>query len=834
MNGSRFSVRPLALAAVVALGVLPMSLVQAQTQLHGNSKVRVSGNRQSGTVQSKGGKGGVGANVVGQIDLSSATHVNTTALRQQDVRSSQLRVRGNHSEGSISSVGAQAAANSIVADGGSGRSSVDNSHLLNANNRAKDVSASGGSGSVAKGVVASVNKQGRSLANSQSFDGTDVKNTRATVLNNQADRVQTDGGLALANSVLARQSKLDGAQLHQSGNRASQISARGGEGSVAAGAASHNTRSMAAANAVSVRDSELRQDARLLLKNNQATRVDANGGTAFVNSVAVYGQGQMQGGTVAVTGNTAQDVRTQGGSGQVLGGGRSKNGILVANGVYAEGSERAELSRASVLVRGNRANNLQADGGRVNANALAVNGRGKLNGGSVRLDRNQASHISSQGSEATAFGHAAFDRGVGHAQANAVQINGQARDSLLHVSRNTAQQVSASKGAAVANSVVVDGDAQLNKAQVRIARNHSTQVQADNQKTALAASLHNEGQIGQSQVQIEGNRTTSLRATREDAAVASVRNRSAGRIENGSRIVLRSNQGSVAEQGQAHGVDNSGQIRSSRITVAGNHGQVRNQGSISSVENSRQISNSTIRLAGNTGSVSQGGQVNGVHNSGTISQSNIVISGNRGHAQRGGQINSVDNSREMHNSQVLIAGNQGNSDGGGLVNSVKNTGQMKNATVALISNQGSAKGDARVNSVENKGRLNGRVLIAGNHGHATAGGTVNSVINHGDLKGTVVIAGNHGTAMGPGSVANSVINHGRIDGKVAIVGNTTTAGPGMTAGSVRVNHGGSLHAAAGVTGGVGWSANKATGMAPSTGVVSQSVIVGGAADRVYR
>ena len=95
--------------------------------------------------------------------------------------------------------------------------------------------------------------------------------------------------------------------------------------------------------------------------------------------------------------------------------------------------------------------------------------------------------------------------------------------------------------------------------------------------------------------------------------------------------------------------------------------------------------------------------------------------------------------------------------------------------------------------------LRGKVVIAGNQGSAAAGGTTNSVINHGDLHGTVLISGNQGTAA-TGGITNSVINKGNISGTVAIVGNQVVAAP------------------AGSTLGGGGAA---------TGVISQSVIVGG-------
>ena len=836
MVSSQFSFRPVVLACVMALGVLSASMAQAQTTLNGSSKIRLSGNKQRGTVQTRGGKGGVGADVVGKIDLTGFAHANSVALRGQDVRNSQVRVHGNQSDGQISSMGALAAANSVVADGGGkGRVSLHDSHVVNARNRAKEVHASGGSGSVAAGAVASVNKPGRSLANSQEFAQSDVKNTRSAIIGNQAEQISADGGSALANSVLARASRLEHAQVQHSGNRASHISAQGGQGSVGGGAVANvSVRSMAAANSLSVRDSKVGGDTRIVFKGNEATQVDASGGTAFVNSVAAYGQSDVQGSTVVLEKNTARNVRTQGASKEVLGGGRSKNGILVANGVYAEGNEGAQLSRAHVAIRNNRATDLHADGGRINANALAINARGKVQGGTVVLADNRASQISSQGTETTAAGFAALDRGVGNSHANAVQINGQARDSRISVARNEASHVSASKGVAAANSVTTGADATLDGARIRLAGNVSTRVQADERKTALAASLHNEGRISQSGVHIANNRT-SAKANRDDAVIASVHNRSGGSIEGNSTLWVQGNQGSVADRGQAHSVDNRGQIRASRLVVVRNRGDVRDKGSLSSIENSKDIRNSTIVLADNArSSVAQDGLANSVRNSGTLENSTLIVARNRAQVQSGGQANSVENTGQMRNSTVVIADNHARVTGDGMVNSLKNTGRMQGSTVALLGNKGSSTGGGKINSVDNGGQMTGNVVIAGNRGTVGAGGVVNSVVNQGDISGTVLIAGNTGAA-GAGGIANSVINKGRINGMVAIVGNNTVAAAGMTSGGVQVNHGGTVHGAAGVAGGVAWSANKGVAAhAPPTGVIQQSVIVGGAGDRVFR
>ena len=103
----QFSFRPIAFACVVALGALSASGVHAQTSLNGNSKIRVIGNKQSGKVETKGASGGVGANVVGKIDLTGSAHANAAALRNQDMRNSQVQVQGNRSEGNISSVSGQ-------------------------------------------------------------------------------------------------------------------------------------------------------------------------------------------------------------------------------------------------------------------------------------------------------------------------------------------------------------------------------------------------------------------------------------------------------------------------------------------------------------------------------------------------------------------------------------------------------------------------------------------------------------------------------------------------------------------------------------------------------
>lgn len=806
---------------VVATGgaAVANSLWLDAAQVNGGTVV-VAGN-DANTVRTTGVSGSVGGGMVGALERNGRALANAVAVDQQSTLSrSAIAMAGNRAQ-SVTGAGGLAAANALTVSEGR----VVDSNVAVASNRADGVRSTGYSAQAGGGVLFAAAQQSVALANAIAVTGAQLDARSVAVVGNTASRLDARGGALLANSVTLENGSGSASRLSAAGaltgNTATDMTTSATAASALGGLAGSESRARAAANSVVLHDRALVDStSNWLIAANTARGVHATGGTALVNALAAYRGARVQGTPVVIAGNAGENIRASGGSSQALGVGSGSNGVLAANGLYMDGSGDTSLARSALQVLGNSAQQLDAQGGRINANALSINATGQVDGTTVSMVGNVASNVRSEGREGTLGGFAAFGKGVGQANANAVQVLGSLRSASLQLIGNSASGLRASNGLAAANSFSQNASGRVDGVQALIAANSATTTQADQGSTALANSVQVDGTLQGSSVQVVANQG-SARAAGQDALANSVRSQNRARI-GGSSITVAANQGS-AQQGVANSVDVSGTLQGGSITVLGNQGSARDGGVINSVVGDARISGSQITILGNAGSVS-GGLGNSVRGEGSVAGSNITILGNHASVQQGGQVNSVSGAGSIKGSQILIAGNTGRASGGGTVNSVRNRASIAGAQVVITGNEGSATGGGTVNSVDNRGQLSGRVMIAGNRGATTMGGTVNSLVNQGVMAGNVMIVGNQGRAVA-GGVSNSVINQGVITGAVTIVGNMSMAAAGMTSGSVR-NIGGAITGAVGVAGNTPFAANPGyTYAIPSTGVVNQSVTV---------
>lgn len=779
------------------------------------------GNNVAEQVRTSGISGSVGAGVVGAVEKNGRALGNTVAVdRQATLDRATLSLQSNEGRG-ITGTGGFAAANSVAVSEGR----IQNSNVTLVNNRASQMSSTGGSAQVGGSVLYSTSQQSSALANTLAVTGSQLDAKTVTFAGNQAGNLHAKGGILMANSVSLEDGGGASSQLSASGsmmgNTAQDMSSAARSTSAAAGLARNKSSARAAANALVLHD-DARMDASSpwLISMNDARQVHVDGGTALVNALAAYRGARVENSSLTILGNRAQDIRASGGASQVAGLGSSSNGVLAANSLYMDGTQPNRLTATQLQIMGNTARQLNADGGRINANAVSLNGQGRIEHSTTSIFGNTATDIRSEGKEGTVAGFAAFGKGVGQANANAIQVLSAMRQASLQLMGNTARNVSSPDGLASANSITQADGAGMDRLHATLAANVATEARADGGRTALANGVHADGNLSNASVQVVGNQGSAQTAG-DDALVNSVRAQKRGRISESS-VSIAANRGS-ASGGRANSVDVAGNVRASQITVMGNQGSASQGGTINSVTGKGQVTASNITVLGNTGSASRG-TANSVDVAGSIAGSQLAILGNQGNAQGGGTVNSVTGKGSIKGSQISIIGNSGSTRGGGTVNSVDNGGSIAGASITLVANNGSATGGGTVNSVDNKGLLSGNVVIAGNRGSATMGGTVNSLVNRGVMAGSVVIAGNDGRAMA-GGTSNSVINHGVITGMVAIVGNRTMAAAGMTSGSVR-NIGGAIVGAAGVAGNSAYAANVGyTYATPSVGVVNNSVTV---------
>ena len=772
-------------------------------------------------VRTAGGSGSIGMGVIGSFEKNGRALSNTVALdKESTLQKSTLQLQGNEGR-TVTGSGGFAAVNSVAVS----EAQVEKSTVTLMNNRASQVSSTGFSGQAGGSLLYSASQQSTAMANTLSVSGSKLDAGSVNFANNEAHGLTAKGGILMGNSVSVERGKDSDSQLSASGsmmgNTARDMSSAAKSSSAVAGLARSESNARAAANALVLNsNAKMDQSSSWLISMNTAQQVHVDGGTALVNALAAYRGARVQNSAVSILANKADDVRASGGASQVAGAGSKSNGILAANSLYIDGESSTRLSNTPLQIVGNTVRSLNAEGGRINANALSINGRGSLETSTATLIGNTASSVRSAGDEDTVLGHAVFDKGVGHANANAIQVLSAMRNASLQLIGNTASNVTATKGLASANSITQTGSGSMSRLNATLLANTAGETRADDDKMALTNSVHADGAIENATVQIMANQG-SAQTGGEEALINSVRTKQGSRIT-GSSVTVAANRGS-ARSAKANSVDVEGGVRGSQVAVMGNQGSASNKGVINSVTGSGQISGSNITILGNTGSANNG-TANSVDVGGSIAGAQIAILGNQGSTQGGGTVNSVKGSGSIKGSQISIIGNRGSTQRGGTVNSVENSGSIAGASITLVGNQGSATGAGTVNSVDNKGQLTGQVLIAANRGSATLGGTVNSLVNRGLMTGSVVIAGNNGSAVA-GGTSNSVINHGVITGMVAIVGTRTAAAAGMTSGSVR-NIGGAIVGSAGVVGNMAYAANPGyTYATPSVGVVNNSVTV---------
>ena len=527
----------------------------------------------AGDVSTVAGSASVGGGALAAFERNGRAVANSLVLdARSSLENTPATLEGNEAH-AVRGSGGLAAANSVLLSSGS----VRNGRVSVNANTARNVTANGFSGSAGGGLLFSSQQDAMALANSLGVFGSTVDASSVSLANNSASELSAQGGKIVANSVSVERGEGAGSTLsgatRVAGNTARQVStgasAMAGPGRVF----SEESVARAATNAVVLyENSRVDGGSPLTVTDNRASQVAAVGGTALVNALGAYRNASIAGSPVTLSGNQADDVRTGGSYGQVAAVGSKKNGILVANGVYLEGPDGVRLSGSPLTLRDNRARSLSADGGRVNANAVAINDRGDVQATPITIANNRADNVSSQGTEQTLAGHA-IDRGVGYAGANAVQVMGALRAGSLQLLDNTASRVSAEKGVALANGVLVDSDGSANALQATLTGNTADDVHTRDGRTAAANSLLNEGSLNAAQVTVAGNRS-GAQADGGDALAASVRNRKGAQLA-GSQITVTGNQGTVAQKGTAHSVDNAGTIAGTRIAIVGNRGSVR-------------------------------------------------------------------------------------------------------------------------------------------------------------------------------------------------------------------------------------------------------------------
>ena len=776
-------------------GAAANSVWVQQAAMRGSDATLLGNTASNVTVD--GGSASVGAGVVAEFAKLGRALANSVVLDQgAEVVDAPPNLSANEATG-VHGMGGLAAGNSVLVGSAS---RVSGAAVIVQDNHAQDVSATGFSGSAGAGLIASIAQKSLALANTLAVFASNVTGT-VTLLGNRVIALVSNGGTAQANSASIERGEGDASRLAGTvaitDNRASNLSSGARSSSGAGHAFSTEMDARAAANALVLKDgARLDSAGTLSIAGNQASFLEAVGGTVLVNSLAAY-RGATVAAPVSLRDNVASNVSAGGGSSQVVGVGRNRNGVVAVNGLYLDGGDAGAVSlrNTPATLIGNTAQQINANGGRINTNALAINGTGSVSGGSFFAQGNSALRVSSEGSEGTVLGYAAIDRGVGSANANALQVLGRLTDSTVGLMRNQATDVRAEKGLAAANSVVIDKDGSIANAPVGLASNQANGVQASGGKTALANSVLAEGRIEGGSVAATANITPKAAAGSEDAQASSLRVRG-GANQGRTTAVVMGNGADVNDGGTANSIDNGGGAENTRLSVASNHATIRGGGTANSVVLERG------------GSV-QGGQVD--------------VLGNHATVNGGGLANSVRSRGAIASSQITILGNQATVNGGGTVNSVDNRGRIDSARIVIASNTGEARGGGTVNSVDNRGQMSGRISIIGNRGTATGGGTVNSVVNHGVLTGDVTIAGNTGSAV-MGGTANSLINHGVVSGKVSIVGNGSVVSAGMTAGSVRNMS--ALVGSAGVSAGVPTVANPGYDVKlPSTGLISNTVTV---------
>lgn len=754
---------------------------QAASQVKGASSLTVAGNRALGTTSAVGVQADIGAGRVARLQASGVAQANGVDVAAASIDHTRLSVLGNQTLGFISAVGGVAVANSIRFDQGSSRAT----EITIGQNTARDIRASGGSGSIAGGLVGSVERSGRALANALAVsDGGSLARARVTMASNSANSILGNGAGVAANSVLVDASELRDTRVSLYSNSATNVQATGFQSSVAGGAIyASSQESQILVNSVGAFQQSVIASPSITLASNRAQGLMSNGGQISANSAMADGQSRLTA-TVDVHNNEAQEISTTARSTSSLWGLIGSRGAAHAsiNSVTAVGD--ATVS-GNIALAGNSADRVNVTGGMALVNSLMADRRAMISGSAVTIAGNHASTISASG-----------ERGA--AVANAIHLasdgNALLGDSYVSLRNNRVSQIGADGGAVNANALSIQEGGNVQRSDVSIDANDAANLSASDggsRGSAINAnSLQVLGGLHDSSVQLTGNATA--------AAVSSG--------------------GAVLSNGML--IDNGAQVTQSQVRIARNlSGRVSAQAgqlaAVNSVASSGKLTGVQVDIEGNSGEVLRSGVANSLVNSGSIGGSRIRLSSNQGHSNRGAA-NSVLNAGNVVSSNIVVMNNLGVAGNGGAVNSVINgtRGHIENARIAIVRNTGSAvgiggaeKSTAIANSIVNNGRLSGQVLIVDNQAVARGDGVINSLINHGEFTGKAQISGNHGV-VSSGAIANSIINRGSISGTVNIIGRSASG----TGGNV-------------VVGGRGSAGGIGSELSPTTGVISNSVTV---------
>ncbi|WP_238946568.1 beta strand repeat-containing protein [Vandammella animalimorsus] len=521
VSGNRLSGPMTTLGGAASANSILISGQGERKRLQG-SQVTVAGN-EAGDVHAQGAElyallGSASLQIPGRASANSVL-LQSTDVEDSEISNTQQRAHG------VRSVGGSALANVLTAS----QSALKQVRIHQHGNTASEVLASGASAALGYGALAQAKLEGAALANSIALAQTQLSNSRLHQQGNEVRQIVGAGGGALANSMALTQMDGQVRDWHavQQGNVAQRIGAFGGEGSVLMGAlASVDNHASALANSINLDRSRLTGRNEHTQTGNDAQDVQARGGVALANSVWAL-QAQLDASGLTQRDNSAQQVRTNGGSVSALGGvlgAAERSSRAGANSVVL--ADQAVLKNMQVLQQANQARGLEVRGGQAMANSVLADQQASLQDGQVLIERNQAQGLSTQGGQEQLAGgllwKAQQDAVV---LANSLAVVGsQWRSPQLALQANTAGQLHADGGSITANSVSLergDGSGSALHAPVGLQGNTATEVQtqAESSSTAISSShtraraalnavlLHDNSSVdADSQLQIAGNR----------------------------------------------------------------------------------------------------------------------------------------------------------------------------------------------------------------------------------------------------------------------------------------------------------------------------------------
>lgn len=789
-----------------------------------------------------GGEVGIGYGVMAEGKLEGAALGNSVALANTKLVQGELLQKDNAAD-FVYGQGGGAQANSISL---TDVQQAQGLQVTQVQNEARHVVAFGGSGSVLKGALASVDNSASALGNSVNLDRTALqgRNTYAQQ-NNKASNLNAQGGVALGNSVWALDASMANSHVVQTDNVAKQVGTNGGAAALMAGAiGAKEQASRAGANSLVVAGPDAKLgNTTVVLQGNEASAMDVQGGQAMANSVLVDQRASVDDTQLVVRQNKASDISTEGSEASVGAGllwKMQQDAVVLANSMAAVDSTLGG-ARAR-LVEGNTASFLHAQGGSIVANSLSLekgDGAGSrleggvlIKGNTVRDVRTEASTEGNQLSRSHTRARAAVNSTLLHDDA---QLDAASSASLVE---NVASTISGLGGTALVHSLAVYRGATVQGSHVVIQDNQASQIVAQgDHHQQLGAGAHRHGIAVASSAYLEGDGRTlkdSLLDVRNNQAerlhadgalvlANALTLRGEGLLDTSS-VVIRGNEAGAAygfaqttrgifglneKTTQANVLLNSldvqAPIYAGKIHLQGNKasGVDAKDASVTlnSVQQAKEASvvrNLDVTLAGNevdfalatngwnaaANSILQGGEAGGLRS---------VIVGNKAkvEASSGDALaNSVQVRKNsgVQGGQVDIAFNESTVTGSGVAASVRTEGPgMGSAKVRIAANHSNVSQGGTSASVLNSGSAAGtQVNIIGNKGSASNGGTAHSVSNSGSLGGQISILGNHGNASG--GTLSSVVSSSRLGGNINIMGNHGQAGAGSNANSV-VNEG---------------------------------------------